>query len=173
MNTEFKIGINKIEIIDDYKYLGVCFSKTRSFLKARKSLIDCAKKAMFALRVKIRNLDIPIDLQLKLFDHTVLPILLYGSEIWGFENTDMIEKVHLDFLKRILKVKKSTPSCFVYGELGRYPLEIDIKCRIINFWFKIVNGKQNKLSNIMFKLLLHDKETGFYNHKWILHVEKF
>ena len=28
---------------------------------------------------------LPLDLQLQLFDQLILPILLYGCEIWGFE----------------------------------------------------------------------------------------
>ena len=36
---------------------------------------------------RIRNLDIPIDLQLYLFHHVILPIALYGCEIMGFENS--------------------------------------------------------------------------------------
>jgi hypothetical protein len=29
----------------------------------------------------------------------------------------------------------------IYGELGRYPLEIDIKSRIILFWAKLLSGR--------------------------------
>ena len=77
---------------------------------------------MFCLFRKIKNLDLPIDCQIKLFDNTVLPILTYGCEIWGFGDISCIEKVHTDFLKRILHVKKSTPHVMIYGELGRNPL---------------------------------------------------
>ena len=31
-----------------------------------------------------------------------------------------------------------------YGELGRCPISIDIKVRMIKFWFKIIMGKQVK-----------------------------
>ena len=41
---------------------------------------------MYALYKKIKNISIPVDLQLKLFDSLVAPVLLYASEIWGFEN---------------------------------------------------------------------------------------
>jgi hypothetical protein len=37
-----------------------------------------------------------------------------------------IEKVHFQFLKRIVGVRVTTPNCLVYGELGRYPLDINI-----------------------------------------------
>ena len=60
----------------------------------------------------------------------VKPILLYDCEIWGFRNNDVLEKVHLKFCKTILNLKTSTPNYMIYGELGRYPVEIDIKIRI-------------------------------------------
>jgi hypothetical protein len=49
-------------------------------------LLDQANKALYALYRKIRNLAIPIDLLLKLFDSLITPILVYSCEVWGFEN---------------------------------------------------------------------------------------
>ena len=42
----------------------------------------------------------------------------------------------------------------IYGELGRYSLEIDIKSRIISFWAKLLHlsGKELKLSKIIYNL---------------------
>jgi hypothetical protein len=37
-----------------------------------------------------------------LFDSLVEPIILYGSEVWGFENIQIMEKINLKFCKRIL-----------------------------------------------------------------------
>jgi hypothetical protein len=37
----------------------------------------------------------------------VKPILLYGCEVWGFSNNDIIEKVHLKFCKLLLHLKSS------------------------------------------------------------------
>jgi hypothetical protein len=65
-------------------------------------------------------------------------LLLYGCEIWGFGKNDMIERVHLKFCKLLLRLKVSTPNCMVYGELGRYPLEIDMKVRMISYWYKLI-----------------------------------
>ena len=63
-------------------------------------------------------LDIDRPTQLKLFDSVVVPILLYGCEVCGFSNVNLIEKLHLRFCKIILNVKKSAPSNMVYSELG-------------------------------------------------------
>jgi hypothetical protein len=60
-----------------------------SFVKARAKLMDQARKALYCLYRKLRNILIPIDLQFKLFDSLMLPILTYGSEIWGYENKNL------------------------------------------------------------------------------------
>ena len=63
----FYLDENIIEIVDHFKYLGAYFSKSRSFLKARKHVTEQARKAQHVLYKRIRNLNLPIDLQLKLY----------------------------------------------------------------------------------------------------------
>ena len=81
----FNLGPHELEIVDHYKYLGVYFSKSGSFLYARKHIAAQARKTLHLLYMRINNLHLPVDLQLKLFDNTVLPILTYGSEVFGYE----------------------------------------------------------------------------------------
>jgi hypothetical protein len=106
-------------------YIWVFYFNIQVVLKLQKNkLVEQSQKALYAVYYKIRNLQLPIDLQLKIFDSLVAPILLYESEILGIGKNDNIEKVHLQFLKRILNVRATTPNCLVYGELGRYLLDI-------------------------------------------------
>ena len=93
---------------------------------------------MFLLKSQICNLNVPIYCQLKLFDHTGLPILLYDCEIWWFENYFIIENVPSRFHRSILGVKSSAPMYMVYGELGRFPLIIYVKSRMISYLCNIV-----------------------------------
>ena len=99
-----------LQIEDSYSYLGVIFNYNGSFVKARAKLMDQARKALYCLYRKLRNISIPIDLQLKLFDTLILPILTYGCEIWGYENTKQLEKLHLQFCRNILGVRTTTPN---------------------------------------------------------------
>ena len=101
-------------------------------------MVAQAKKSLTLLNIRVRNLNIPIDLQLKLFESTIVPILIYGSEIWGFGNNQIIEQVQLNALRDILRVRKSTPLSMIYGELGIYPLDIKIKTRMLNFWASLI-----------------------------------
>jgi hypothetical protein len=107
---------------------------------------------MYEVIKKGRKHNISISCQLDLFDKMVKSILLYGCEIWGFGNNDILEKVHLKFCKMILHLKATTPNCMIYGELGRYPLDIDIKLRNILCWAKLITGKVIKLSIISHRL---------------------
>ena len=79
---------------------------------------------------------------------------MYGCELWGYGNCDIIERVDLTFCKMLLHIQSSTPSFMVYGELGWYPLTIDIKIRMVSYWAKFIDGKQSKLFNILYKLCL-------------------
>ena len=58
-------------------------------------------------------------------------------KIWGYENSKILEQIHLKFCKRILKFRNTTPNFIVYGELGRFPLEIRVKLRTISYWCKL------------------------------------
>jgi hypothetical protein len=49
-------------------------------------LVDQAQMSLHFIYKIIRNESISVDLQLKLFDSMIAPILLYGSEVWGYEN---------------------------------------------------------------------------------------
>ena len=57
--------------------------------------------------LKVKKLQLSVDIQCHLFDHLILPIYLYGSEIWGYEDISQIEVLHRTFLRTILFVNKS------------------------------------------------------------------
>ena len=105
-------------------------------------------------------MNLPVDLQLKLFDSTVLPILTYGCEIWGFDNLEILERIHAEFLRNITKARKSTPHYMLYAELGRYPLDITIKSRMIGFWNRMVTGND---SNYLIYFILLSKTSLISN----------
>ena len=96
------------------------------FKLAKQKNIEKATKAMYEVIRRVKRHDLSIECLLDLFDKIVKPILLYGCEVWGFSDNYVIEKNHLKFCKLILHLKQSTPYFMIYGELGRFPLYIDI-----------------------------------------------
>ena len=57
-------------------------------------MADQANKALFSLFKKIRSLP-PYDIQIDMFNKMVKPVILYGCEIWGMENFDVLERIQL------------------------------------------------------------------------------
>ena len=78
---EFLLNNEEVEVKDSYTYLVLLFNYNGNFCHGRKKMVDQSQKALYALYRKNYNLAIPVDLQLKLFDSLVTPILLYSSEI--------------------------------------------------------------------------------------------
>ena len=101
-------------------------------------MAEQANKALFSLLKKSRSLTLPFDIQIDLFNKMIKPILLYGCEIWGTGNIDILERVQLKFFKLIFNLKNTTPSYMIYGELGIRPLYVNIQKRIISFWCKLI-----------------------------------
>jgi len=96
-----------IEILNEFKYLGFIFNKKRKFSSMQKHVVYQARKHFFGIYTKIRNLS--IECQLKLFDNQVVPILIYGCEVWGVGDLSGFEKV-LDFFRFFFN--RSVTKCF-------------------------------------------------------------
>ena len=76
----------------------------------------------------------------------VTPILLYGCEAWGNENIDVIGKLYIRYCKYVLHLKPSTPTCMVLGEVGRGPLNLEMKIRMLRYWNKLLDPLSSKLN---------------------------
>ena len=114
---------------------------------------------------KIRQLNPPIDCQLDLYDKIVIPVLLHGCEICGYENQELIERIHLKFLKFILGLK-STSSYMVYSETGRFPLYVIIYSRMLPYWAKLFTGPEKNVYTL-YKYLLSQYNNENFKNPWI------
>ena len=141
----FHINGKLIEIVDSFTYLGIVFNYTGTFNLAIKALQGQALRAYGNL-LKIFDKN-PLDIKTKisLFDAMVVPILLYGEEVWGVYTFKDIDNLHLRFLRYLLGVKKQTPNNAVYGEFGRLPLSVICKQRSLKFWCKIMSNINSPL----------------------------
>ena len=54
--------------------------------------------------------------------------------------------------EKILGVITSTPNLMVYGELGQYPMVLQIKIKIMCFWNKLVGNPDKLLSGKIYRL---------------------
>ena len=149
--ANISVNNKSIENVKSIKYLGFTISaKNCNLGNTPVDLSIKAKRAIFALNNRIKLSMLPTRLALKIFDTQISPILLYGAEVWApycnynFLNWDKseTEKIHTQFLKRILGCDIHTPNLMVRAELGRRPL----------------------LCNAIRRSVLYIKHTGFHDN---------
>ena len=157
----FNVKNEKIDIVDNFTYLGVRFTHTGNLSQAVNTLSDQALRAYYNLLSLFDRVSFDIRTKLKLFDTMVVPILLYGSEVWGVYDFKNVDKLHIRFCKNLLGVRQQTPNMAVYGELGRLPLSVIAKIRSIKFWLKI---KKN-YNSPMYSLYI-DQCANINNNCW-------
>ena len=127
--------------MQDYTYLGTRISSSGNFTVTLDHPKEKALLALFSLRRHTDFRKLKPSLACKIFDTLISPILTYNSEIWGVYtkpefkawDSSQIEKTHLQFCKRYLEVSNKASNIACRAELGRFPLNIAISQRILNY----------------------------------------
>ena len=158
----------ELAVSPEFTYLGVCMNYNSSLKKAISQQVQHADRALYALRAKMWCLELPFDIRMHLFSHVISPILLYGSEVWAFEDLRQLDTYHRKFLKEQMGLRKSTPSCMIYGETGQEMLSAAAERRMLIFWYGIAgSGSGSKLSGILYRGMrrLHNEQS--LSFKWL------
>ena len=155
-NFNFYFDRKLVETVNKYCYLGVIFTSSNSFKQCIENLQAKANKAYYALINSINvNYCKNIKLLSKLYDSLVMPIQLYGSEVWFLpslknkvlkhsnwverilSNSNMYDKLHLRFCRYLLHVNKYTERNSLFAELGRYPIAVYSFTRFVKYCFRL------------------------------------
>ena len=123
--TTFYYNNEELEKVGKFTYLCIVYSTGGSFSDSQNALSGQALKAIFQINKYLYKFtNISVRHRLDLFEKLISPILNYASQVWGFIQGSSIERVHLQFCKRLLRVKRTTQYDFVYGKLGRHTFQI-------------------------------------------------
>jgi hypothetical protein len=160
-DLSFTIGDNNLEIVDQYKYLGVLFSSNGSFQQAKIYLEKKARRGLFGMHSYLSDCSLPPSTSLDLYEKLIQPIASYGAEVWApfcislngvlKQNCCIYDKhldfpgakTHLKFCKRLLGVHEKSVNLAVLGELGQLPTMVNVLTQCINFWFHILQSPVN------------------------------
>ena len=152
IKQNFLLNNKVLDCCNSYKYLGITFSSSGSFTESKTELYKKAVKAFFKLKADVLSLYPMPKTSLHIFDHTVKPILLYCSEIWGcylpksadfnfmFDYSRLssvlpCDKLHIHFCKYILGANKTSTNFAILSELGRIPFVLDCFTSVFKYWY--------------------------------------
>ena len=153
----------EIESVTYYKYLGVLISTRLSWSPAQALLATQGHKAMFLINKLNYEYEFPYHASCNIFDKCIVPIITYGSQIWGTQVKSKVENVLLTFCKKQLGVSSTTPSVAVLGECGSYPIFITCYENVIKYWLKIVSLTDECLLKSCYDMLLNYDLAGRKN----------
>ena len=183
-NYQFSYKNTLIENVRHISYLGVTISASGHFTEAKNTLYNKSLKAYFKLCKSFGESKPKISTFFHIFDHTVKPVILYGSEIWGTFNTNkfntdgsfynlcndfILEKLNIKACRFILGLNKRCTNAAVRGEIGRFPILFNIIINILKYWVRI-----NESKDPLIKEALHLSEEIHESKKdsWLGNVYK-
>lgn len=144
-------------------YLGMVFDEDKGIKTSIARNIDKGRKAMYAVIRRCYQLGIAnVGLKCHLFDTMVKPILNYGCEVWGPASMcsgnhmnhgvqDVVERLHLSFIKQSLGVRATTCTASIMCELNREPVPLSWMRLIVGFWNKVQKRPEDDLVKMAMK----------------------
>ena len=169
----FTINRQKVEITNEYQYLGLKLRPSGSMQMAVQELNDKATRAWFGISHLIfTNKRMEVNKALALFDSLVTPVALYGTEFWlplilsekslkneknlfDYWEEFLSEKLNQKCCRTILSVHNKSSRLAVLGELARYPLFIKSMSQCLNYKVALsspIAKSGNLLQNVMFEM---------------------
>ena len=100
-NVGYYLGLDRLEVVKRYCFLGVDLSYNLSFKFMKTRLVTKVEKIL-PLLSKAANEGLEVKACIKFWDHAIRPILEYATEVWGLGRWDEAERVQLKCGKRIL-----------------------------------------------------------------------
>lgn len=161
-DISFTYGNNLIEIVNEYKYLGIILKYNLSFKKHLESKLASSKIAINSTWLSyIHNPQINITNKLKIFHSAAKSIMFYGTQVWGFRAFDEVEKLLRYFLKKMLYLPKNTPNYMLHLETGLPSLYLETLNLHFSYIRKILKLPTNRLPRLL------AEETIRQNTSWV------
>ena len=147
----FMYGDTILDIVNEYKYLGVILDEHLTFEACSKTLADSGGRALGAIISKFKEYkDLGYKTFTKLFDACVAPVLDYGSGIWGKAKVKHAELVQNKAYRYFLGVHKFTPIAAMQAEMGWLPSKYRQYTKMLQFWNRLIKMPNDRLTKQVF-----------------------
>lgn len=147
-----------IEVVKGFSYVGVLFTNRLSLYKMAEHNAIKAKRVFIHLQKMMTKL-LPCSKNtfFKIFYSKILPMLQYGSELWGLTSMTCIENVHLYACKCFMNVPIRACNAVVKGDCGRHKMFIFTAKRVVKYWLRILKIPDHRyLKKCYFMLRFYD-----------------
>lgn len=148
---------NEVKIATEFCYLGVIFTPKLSFQKHIEKRNEAAKNSINSTWNNfLRRPNISLKSKWKLFLAVCRSIQAYAAQIWGHRYFSQVDKLHIYFIKKILRLPNCTPTYMIMMETGienGHLFTLDIHLRYINK--TLFEYSNERLPHIFTKMLIN------------------
>ncbi|XP_023227703.1 uncharacterized protein LOC111628194 [Centruroides sculpturatus] len=147
-----------IQIVSQYKYLGVVFRFNGKFkyhiqTVKKNAFVKTDKVIQMCRSAKLRNLK---DC-LRIFNSIVKSSMLYASEVWGYQY-DELDPVLVNFIKKLFGLSRCTPNYLIFMECSLLPLSFTLLNKCLNWTFRTIALDEKRWSRICLCYVLNKKD---------------
>ena len=164
--TKFKFYLSnfELEIVNKYKYLGVIFDEYLNFKLCEETLAESAGRALSGIISKSKQIkDLGFQTFSKLFESGVIPILDYGSEIWGFNKFKISNITQNKAIRYYMGVHRFEPTAIFQGDTGWLSCKSIRYLNMIRFWNRIQGMSNDRLTKQIFNT---QKDPTYHINSW-------
>ncbi len=140
-----------IERVPVMRYLGMWFHEKGGWKHHIEMMTAKGVAALALHRRRLRQLP-PLDLQTRfqLYDATVAPVYLYGSELWAGNKCDALERLHRNYLLSCMRVTRRVSTDALLTELCRFSVLFEARWRQLSFYIRVRNRRAGVLAEKAF-----------------------
>ena len=146
----FRIGGEVIQMVPEYKYLGVVIDESLEGDRMMESVMENSRRALYGVNRLIRSLgNVGWEMFMKLYMSYVRSSTLYAAEVWGLlcKNEYELEKVQQAAIRSCLGVHSKFPLLGLELEAGWMPVRWEAKIRAIKYYIEVSRNEKMKLLN--------------------------
>jgi len=162
-----------IEIVNDYKYLGMWINTQRSNKIHIENLTKNGKKSAFMTAKALREFgQINGSFLRDTFNTLTISKIKYGGELCFWDNLSSINQVQYQFYKRFCHLKHTTPNYCLIGEFGIQPLEFHFYKAALRYWMKLLISDERNLIKKVYRDIHANIDCSSYKNTWCWHIRK-
>ena len=148
----FHCGQSHVDIIDQYKYLGVVFTEHLDFMQMSKTVAQSASRALGLLISKDKSFGgMPFECFTQCYNATVQAIIDYSAAIWGTKSISSINAVQNRACRYFLGLGRYAPNAAINGDMGWPAPEHRQWMCVTRKWCRLANSDDSLLAKRIFQ----------------------
>ena len=176
---QLKLNGKDVKKVESSKCLGIIINSVKTitgdiFSEHPEYLKGKARQSVFSFYNRVKRIGhVSPKCMFDLFKSLTQPILLYGSDLWGFSNKNVasVDLLLNWFLRMILCVKNGTCIPMLYGESGVFPPSVHCHQNVILYYIRLNNLPPGSVLKSVFNEMQDLRDLSTSNN-WCSNVSK-